>query len=60
MKLLLLGLLLLCCALCIGCSDATYWWQRTLIQADCRPDHLTNGQCTSTKKGTSNAQTAHP
>jgi len=45
-----------------GCADSAYWWQRTMMQIDCRPDKLTNGQCTSTSqaKGSGDVQAARP
>jgi hypothetical protein len=44
-----------------GCSDAAYWWQRTALQIDCRPEHvLPNGQCAPVQKGGGDVQAAHP
>ena len=58
------GLVLLCVTLGLlssGCADAAYWWQRTALQIDCRPEHLLpNGHCAPLKKGTGDAQAARP
>lgn len=45
-----------------GCSDAIYWWDRTLFETDCRPAvaATNNGHCVPVKKGGANAQAARP
>jgi hypothetical protein len=55
-QILSLALLLACLS---GCSDAAYWQLRTFYGIDCRPEKLTNGQCTPVKKG-DNVKTAQP
>jgi hypothetical protein len=60
MKHLLSTLLLLSCLALVGCAEPSYWYQRTFWGIDCRPDHLVNGYCTPTKKGSPNAQAARP
>jgi hypothetical protein len=43
-----------------GCADAAYWHQRTFYGIDCRPEKLTNGQCTPVQKGGASVKTAQP
>ena len=56
----LAGLLLALC-LCTGCDSIAYWQLETFYHMDCHPEHLVNGKCVSTKKGTPDVQqTAQP
>jgi hypothetical protein len=60
MKRLLCGMLVLAWCVLSGCADTAYWYQRTVWGIECRPDHLVNGSCTPTKKGSTDAQAARP
>jgi hypothetical protein len=53
----LLALLLF---LFLGCDSIAYWQTETFYHLDCRPEHLQNGKCVSTRKGASNVQAAQP
>jgi hypothetical protein len=55
------GIMLLGCSLLLsGCGDAAYWYQRQVMQIDCRPEVLQHGQCVPVQHGGNNAQTARP
>jgi hypothetical protein len=45
-----------------GCSDALYWYGRTVYGVDCSPQVVQahQGQCTYVKKGETHAETPHP
>jgi hypothetical protein len=53
-----LAFVLLALCLCTGCDSIAYWQMETFYHLDCRPEHLQNGKCVSTKKGDANAQQA--
>jgi hypothetical protein len=55
-----LAALLVTLCLCTGCDSIAYWQTETFYHLDCRPEHLQNGKCVSTKKGTSDVQASQP
>ena len=40
---ILLGILLI--SMLSGCGETAYWWQRTALQIECRPEKLQAGHC---------------